>query len=68
MNTVLFISINIIKNCSIMLIPVIPESSNKILDIFNIPLSNRNLIKINEIISDDINIIDPVPVFPRIEL
>ena len=68
MNTVLFISINIIKNCSIMLIPVIPKSSNKILDIFNIPLSNRNLIKINEIISDDINIIDPVPVFPRIEL
>ncbi len=51
-----------------MLIPVIPESSNKILDIFNIPLSNRNLIKINEIISDDINIIYPVPVFPSIEL
>ena len=46
MNDVLFLTLNIIKNSSIMLIPVMPESANKILDILNVNKIERNFDRI----------------------
>ena len=43
MNSVLFSITEQIKNISILLLPVIPISANKVLDILNIDKSLRNL-------------------------
>ena len=65
MNVVLFISLNIIRTSSLMLLPVIPISAHKVLDILNIDKSERNFNNI-KIILKDITIINPKPIFPRI--
>jgi len=67
MNDVLFIVIHIIKCSSLMLIPVIPKSANKVLDILNIEKNERNFVFINEISKKDIKIVNPQPIFPRIK-
>tara|TARA_Y100001970_G_scaffold285051_1_gene403755 strand:+ start:4822 stop:6342 length:1521 start_codon:yes stop_codon:yes gene_type:complete len=67
MNTVLFLSLNIIVKASIMLLPIIPNSANKVLDILNISLKNRNFHNIEQLIDANLNINNPVPIFPRIE-
>ena len=67
MNEVLFTALNIIRGCSLMLTPIIPNSANKVLDILNIDNLERNFIDINKPISSDIKITDPTPIFPRIE-
>ena len=66
MNDVLFLTLNIIKNSSIMLIPVMPESANKILDILNVNIIERNFDHIN-ISKNEYKINDPKPIFPRID-
>ena len=66
MNDVLFLTLNIIKNSSIMLIPVMPESANKILDILNVNKIERNFDHIT-ISTNDYKINDPKPIFPRID-
>ena len=66
MNDVLFLTLNIIKNSSIMLIPVMPSSANKILDILNINKTKRNFDHIT-ISTNDYKISDPKPIFPRID-
>ena len=66
MNDVLFIALNIIRTSSLMLLPVIPTSANKVLDILNIDQSERNFEYI-KIILKDIIIINPKPIFPRID-
>ena len=66
MNVVLFITLNIIRTSSLMLIPVIPTSANKVLDFLNIDQSERNFKNI-KIILKDIKIVNPKPIFPRIE-
>ena len=66
MNVVLFVALNIIRTSSLMLIPVIPTSANKVLDILNIDQSERNF-KYIKIILKDIKIINPEPIFPRID-
>ena len=66
MNVVLFIALNIIRCSSIMLMPVIPKSSNKALDILNVDQSERNF-KYIKIILKDIKVVNPKPIFPRIE-
>ena len=66
MNDVLFLTLNIIKNTSIMLIPVMPESANKILDILNVNKIERNFDHIT-ISTNDYKISDPKPIFPRID-
>jgi len=66
MNDVLFITLNIIRTSSLMLIPVIPTSANKVLDILNINQSERNFKNI-KIIFKDIKIVNPKPIFPRID-
>ena len=60
-------ALNIIRDCSLMLVPVIPESANKVLNILNINNKDRNLKKINQVISEDFKITNPSPIFPRIE-
>ena len=67
MNTVLFIVLNIIRCSSLMLMPVVPISSNKVLDILNIDQSERNF-KYIKLILKDVKIINPTPIFPRIDL
>ena len=67
MNTVLFIALNIIRCSSLLLMPVIPSSSNKVLDILHIDQSERNFNYI-KLILKDIKIINPTPIFPRIDL
>ena len=47
MNTIVFTITEQIKNVSILLSPIIPIASNKVLDQLNIPKNNRNLIDIN---------------------
>ena len=47
MNTILFTIVSQIKNISILLSPIIPISSNKILDIMNLKQNKRNISAIN---------------------
>ena len=49
MNTILHTIVSQIKNISILLSPIIPLSSNKILDIMNIKKNERNIEAINNI-------------------
>ena len=47
MDTILFTVTDHIKNISILLSPIIPIASNKVLDILNITIENRNIHNIN---------------------
>ena len=53
MNTIMFTIVEQIKNISILLNPIIPKATNKILDIINIPIKDRNIesIKKNNILN-----------------
>jgi methionyl-tRNA synthetase len=53
MNTIMFTIVEQIKNISILLNPLIPNATNKILDIINIPIKDRNIesIKKNNILN-----------------
>ena len=66
MNNVLFLICNIIIKSSIMLNPIIPESTNKALKIFNIDPLTINFTNFINIIDNDIMITNPKPIFPRI--
>ena len=66
MNIVLFNALNIIRCSSLMLMPVVPISASKVLDILNIDQSERNF-KFIKIVLKDIKIINPIPIFPRID-
>ena len=48
MNTILYTIVTQIKNISILLSPIIPISSNKILDIMNLKKQDRLLLSINK--------------------
>ena len=48
MNSVLYSIVEQIKNISILLLPVIPNSANKILDIINVNKDSRVITKINK--------------------
>jgi methionyl-tRNA synthetase len=49
MDTILFTIVSQIKNISILLSPIIPISSNKILDIMNLKINERQISTINKI-------------------
>ena len=53
MNSVLYTIVEQIKNISILLIPIIPSSANKILDIINIQKDLRFITQINK--TDDLS-------------
>ena len=67
MNNVLFLVCNIIIKSTIMLNPIMPESTCKALKIFNIDILTINFTNINNIIDNDIIITNPQPIFPRID-
>ena len=68
MNTVLSVSIEIIRRATILLYPIMPESCSKILSLHNIDNNDINISNYEFIPSEPIIINDPYPIFPRIEL
>ncbi len=66
MEEVLYIVTNIIIKSAIMLYPIIPTSSKKILNIFNYNLDNNNFENFTTLIKQNIKINNPEPIFPRI--
>ena len=67
MEVVLFIICNIIIKSTIMLYPVIPKSSEKVLSFFNLKIEDLHFNKFDKIINKKININLPEPIFPRID-
>ena len=67
MNIVLFLICNIIIKTTIMLLPIIPGSANRVLEIFNVEKTTINFQNFKDFFSSDIVITDPKPIFPRIE-
>ena len=70
MQTVLFITLNNIRKIAIMLLPVIPTSSEKILNLLNVDDLERNF---KDIIDTNIDISgnrlgEVTPVFPKVEI
>ena len=69
MNTVLFVTVDNIRRISIMLIPFIPESANKILDLMGIDATERsfNYIKTKDLHTFKEAIGDVKPIFPKVD-
>ena len=67
MRVVLYMTLNIIIKSSIMLFPFIPESAIKALSFFNISKNQINLKDLASLISNEIIVKNPVPLFPRID-
>ena len=65
MEEVLYIVTNIIIKSAIMLYPIIPTSSKKILNIFNYNMDNK-FENFTQLINQNIKINNPEPIFPRI--
>ena len=57
---------NIIIKSAIMLYPIIPTSSKKILNIFNYNMDNNKFENLTKLINQNIKINNPEPIFPRI--
>ncbi len=66
MEEVLYIVTNIIIKSAIMLYPIIPTSSKKILNIFNYNMDNNKFENFTKLINQNIKIDNPEPIFPRI--
>ncbi len=66
MEEVLYIVTNIIIKSAIMLYPIIPTSSKKILNIFNYNMNNNKFENFTKLINQNIKINNPEPIFPRI--
>ena len=66
MEEVLYIICNIIIKSAIMLYPVIPNSSKKILNIFNYNIDKLRFDNLTKLINQNIKINNPEPIFPRI--
>ena len=67
MNDVLYLICAIIIKSTIMLLPIIPESALKVLQIFNIDKDNINFLNLENIVNEEITVTNPQPIFPRIE-
>ncbi len=67
MKDVLFIISNIIIKSSVMLYPIIPESSKRALSFFNLDIKKINFDNFNSLIDNKIVINSPTPLFPRID-
>ena len=66
MEEVLYVVTNIIIKSAIMLYPIIPTSSKKILNIFNYNMDDNKFENLTKLINQNIKINNPEPVFPRI--
>ena len=67
MKTVLYVISIIIIKSTVMLFPIIPNSAEKVLSFFNLSINQVNFNKFDKIISTNINVNSPSPIFPRIE-
>jgi methionyl-tRNA synthetase len=70
MQTVLFITLNNIRKIAIMLLPVIPTSSEKILNLLNINDADRTFKSITDenIDISDNRLGEVTPIFPKVEI
>ena len=70
METVLFITLNNIRKIAIMLLPVIPTSSEKILNLLNINAHERTLKSITDknIDISGTRLGEVTPIFPKVEI
>ena len=66
MNTVLSISLELIKRCTLLLFPIMPDICKKILDLINFYLYLINLDEYKKIPSKSFKIKESTPIFPRI--
>ena len=67
MKTVLYVISIIIIKSTVMLFPIIPNSAEKVLSFFNLSINQINFSKFDKIISKNIEVNSPSPIFPRIE-
>ncbi len=67
MEVVLFNICIIIIKATLMLYPIIPNSSKKVLTFFDLDIKNINFKNLNSLSSRDIIIKNPEPIFPRID-
>ncbi len=67
MNTVLYVTAEVIRQVGILALPFIPDSANKLLDLFQLPKEARNFAHLGEAgrLKPGIEINKPSPVFPR---
>ena len=68
MNVVLSVCVEIIRRSTIMLYPIIPNSSKKIFSILNLNIKDINFDNYDKFTKNKISIKDPFPIFPRIEI
>ena len=68
MNVVLSVSVEIIKRSTLMLFPIIPDSSIKVFKILNIDIENKTFDDIFVLPKESLSINIPQPIFPRIEI
>jgi len=68
MNTVLSVSIEIIRRVTILLYPIMPQSCKNILSLLNIDSNDIKINNYESIPKERIIINEPFPIFPRIEL
>ena len=67
MKEMLYVVTILIIKSSVLLIPIIPSSIKKILNIFNLSVKDFNLNQIKSFSPESITINQPYPIFPRIE-
>lgn len=67
MNSALFEAAESVRLIAILLLPFVPNSANKILDILNIDSSKRNFAALNESLKVGHQINEPKGAFPRLE-
>ena len=67
MGTVLYVTAEVIRQVGILALCVIPDSANKLLDLFDLPQEERNYAFLGEAgrLKPGIEINKPSPVFPR---
>ena len=66
MNTIIYVALELIRKVTILLYPIIPTSSKKILNIFNYNMDNNKFENFTKLINQNIKINNPEPIFPRI--
>ena len=67
MKTVLFITANIIIKATLMLYPIIPDSSKKVLSLFNLNIKNIKFSDFDNLLKNNITVNPSSPIFPRID-
>ena len=66
MNTVLYVLTEVIRRIAIILQPIMPDSSSRILDQLVIPINEREFTHLTDsMLSVGIKLPKPEPVFPR---